>query len=159
MPLPGDIGVVASRSWVGRAIMWITRAPVSHAFVCIGGGGLIEGDPHGARIRPVTAYADAQWLTALSTHLTDAQRKTIVDWCMKHVGTPYSWIDDAEIGFTDLFGWAPKWMRRRLRSDSTLMCSQLCDAAYKAAGVDLFPGKPDGAISPGDLWRLNAACA
>jgi hypothetical protein len=36
------------------------------------------------------------------------------------------------------------------------MCSQLCDSAYHAAGVDLFAdGRPAGGVSPADLYRLD----
>lgn len=156
-PQPGDIGVVSTSGFVAAGIRVITRAPVNHAFVYIGGGHLIEGDPKGAQWNDVTSYPGALWLGKLSVGLTDAQRTTITQWAVAHIGTPYSWIDDAEIGFTDLFGWAPGFMRKRLRSDKTLMCSQLCVAAYAAAGVTLFPGRPAGAVSPGDLYKLNEA--
>lgn len=155
MPLPGDIGVVSNHSWVSRAIQAITRAPVSHAFIYAGGGHLLEGWSSGLRWNDVSSYPGVQWLTNLSAGLTGAQRDGVVQWMRAHLGTPYSWIDDAEIGFTDLFHWAPKWMRDRLRSDATLMCSQAVVGAYRSVGVDLFPGRPEGGISPGDLWRLS----
>jgi uncharacterized protein YycO len=140
-------------AWVIRAV---TRAPVAHAFLATGNGTqIIEGDPRGARYSDATRYRDVTWLTHLSEGLTDAQRAEAVQWAVAHLGTPYSWLDDAYIGFQRLFGWAPKWMQSILSSDHTLMCSQLCCAAYRSVGVDLFPGRPDGAESPGDLWRLN----
>jgi hypothetical protein len=155
----GDIGLVRGSGLAGRLIRWATRSPYAHAFLYVGDhaeGDLIEGDPHGVRYNRTSRYSDILWLTNLSAGLTDVQRTTIVYYATQHLGIPYSWIDDAEIGFTDVFGWAPRWMRRRLRSDRTLMCSQLCDLAYHEAGVDLFKdGRPAGAVSPADLWRAN----
>lgn len=158
-PQPGDIGVVPSHGFVAWAIRTITRAPVAHAFIYVGNRHIIEADPKGMRWNDVTSHPMRQWLSNLSRDLTADQRAKIVDYMRAHIGTPYSWIDDAEIGFTDLFHWAPGFMKRRLRSDRTLMCSQACVAAYRAAGVDLFPNRPEGAVSPGDLWKLNEAHA
>jgi hypothetical protein len=102
---------------------------------------------------PVGKYGDrvvwANW------PLGDSQRATISRWGRAREGTPYSWLDCLEIGLVDRFGWAPGWMRRRLRSNQTLMCSQLVCAAYDAAGVHLFlDGRPFGGVSPGDLYQL-----
>jgi uncharacterized protein YycO len=159
-PQAGDIGVTPSRGFVAWAIRAITGSPhAAHAFLATGDGTqIIEGDPHGARLNDAGHYRNVTWLTNLSAGMADAQRELVVAWARAHLGTPYSWIDDAEIGLVRVFHWAPGWMRRRLRSDRTLMCSQLCDAAYHAAGVDLFTdGRPAGGVSPGDLWRLNRA--
>lgn len=152
----GLIGVVPSHGFVAWAIRAITRSQVAHAFIATGHGDLIiEGDPHGARLSRARYHASVMWLPGLRSRLTVEQGAAAAGWARQHIGTPYSWIDDAEIGFVDLFGWAPRWMKSRLRSDRTLMCSQLCVEAYRAAGVDLFPGKPGGAVSPGDLLRLE----
>lgn len=124
-PQAGDIGVVASPGFVGRMIRLITRSTVNHAFVALGDGRVVEGWQSGARYNDVTAYPSVQWLTNLSSSLTASQRTLICAYATMHIGTPYSWVDDAEIGFTDMFGWAPRWMRRRLASDRTLQCSQL----------------------------------
>lgn len=158
--LPATVGVTPGGGWVAWAIRLITRGPVAHAFIATGDGDqIVEGAPHGARYNRASAYSTVYWLPELSAGLTGAQRATAVGWARGHVGTPYSFVDDAEIAFVDLFGWAPGWMRRRLRSDRTLMCSQLCCAALRAAGRVLFPGRPDGGVSPNDLWRLAKAAA
>lgn len=157
-PAAGWIGVTPASGFVPWCIRLITRSPhAAHAFIATGNGTqVVEGEPEGARYGDASGYPDVTWLVGLAAGMTPQQRATVVAWAVAHLGTPYSWIDDAEIGFTRLFGWAPRWMRRRLRSTRTLMCSQLCDAAYLAAGVDLFAdGRPAGAVSPGDLYRLN----
>lgn len=151
-PRPGDFGVVRTDGWAGRLIRWATRSPVNHAVLCVGDV-LVEGDPRGARIRPLSQYGDrvawADW------PLSVAQRATIVRWGVTRVGTPYSWLDCLYIGLVDRFGWAPQWARRQLASTRTLMCSQLVCAAYDAAGVHLFSdGRPFGGVSPGDLYDL-----
>ena len=156
VPQPGDIGVTPSRGWASFGIRWATHSPVAHAFVSVGGTRIVEADPHGARFNDASRYKQVTWLTGLSGSLAGWQRAAIVDWAVGRIGTPYSWLDDAAIGMRDLFGWCPAWLTRRMASTRTLMCSQLAVEAYRAAGVDLFPGRPGGSVSPGDLWRLNA---
>lgn len=155
MPLPGDFGVTATPGFGSWVIRVVTRSKYNHAFVVIGAGQCIEGEPGGARYNRLANYPHAVYS---SFPLTGPQRAGIVAWATKHLGTPYSWLDDLEIGLVDLFGWAPKWMRARLRSDATLQCAQLVDAAYHAAGVQLFDdGRPAGGVSPADLARLIGA--
>lgn len=150
------IGVTPSSGFVAWAIRKLTRSTAAHAFLATGvGDATIEGDPHGARRNLARNHRAVVWLPKIAAKLSPAQKQVAVEWATAHLGTPYSWIDDAEIGVVSLFGTAPGFMKRRLRSDKTLMCSQLCVAAYRAAGVDLFPGKPDGGVSPGDLLRLE----
>ena len=158
-PRAGDIGLVRGRGLLMWLVRVVTRAPYGHAILLTGDSTIVEAQPSGAR-RTENRHRDVHWCTNLSRDLTDVQRSQIVVWALAHLGTPYSWVDDLEIGLVELFGWAPRWMRRRLASDQTLMCSQLCVAAYRlGADVELFPGKPDGAESPGDLWRLDRSAA
>lgn len=156
-PRAGDIGLVRGTGFFPWLIRTVTRSPYAHAFLLMPDGTIVEAEPHGAR-RVEMHYTNVYWCTALSAGLTYPQRSQIVAWAVAHLGTPYSWVDDAEIGFVDLFGWAPKWMRKRLASTRTLMCSQLCDADYAAAGRQLYADhRPAGGVSPGDLWRLDQA--
>lgn len=150
--LPGDFGVTETSGFGSWVIRVVTRSKYNHAFVVVGAGQCIEGEPGGARYNKLANYPHAVYS---SLPLTGPQRAAIVAWATAHLGTPYSWLDDLEIGLVDLFGWAPKWMRKRLASTSTLMCSQFVDAAYTAAGVPLFKdGRPAGGVSPGDLAKL-----
>lgn len=153
---PGDFAVVnTGGSLVARLIRWATRSPVNHAFVYVGGGQIIEAEPNGAQLADVRKYPDAIWA---DVDLTQPERTGIVSWARGHLGTPYSWVDDLEVGLVDVFGWAPKFMRDRLASTATLQCAQLVDAAYAAAGVQLFDdGRPCGGVSPGDLYHLITA--
>jgi hypothetical protein len=162
-PAEGDFAVVATGGWVARGIRWVTRSKVNHAILSIGLGWIVEGDPKGAQLSHASKYPHAIWA---NWPLDALQQHQIGQWGRMHVGTRYSWVDDAEIGAVDMadrvkpvghwLGRAVGWLfRKRLRSTRTLMCSQLVDAAYQAAGVQLFTdGRPAGAVSPGDLYIL-----
>ena len=88
--------------------------------------------------------------------LSPTVRAAIVDAALNHVGDPYSWVDDACIGLTHLFGWhVPAAVRRRLANPKRLECAQLVDVAYLEAGVHLFSdGRIPGDCAPSDLRDL-----
>jgi uncharacterized protein YycO len=155
-PQPGTIGLTPSHGFVARCIRLITRGPYAHAFIATGRGfEVVEGDPNGAKYSDARRFSKVVWLEDLTAGMSLPDRQRAVAWAVAHLGTPYSWIDDAAIGWRDLFGFALPGSKRRLASDATLMCSQLCVAALRAGGRDLAPGEPDGGISPNDLWRLS----
>lgn len=156
---PGDFAVVATHSRIGWLIRLVTRSHYNHAWVYLGGGLIVEAEGSGAVVSQLTNYDGCPVLWSNMT-LTDTQRATIVatakDVARRRV--PYSWIDDACIAATALFGvHVPTWVRHRLASTEHLMCSQLVDVCYQSAGIDLVPSKAlPGDVSPGDLADVIA---
>jgi len=153
VPEVGEFGVVRTDGWAGLGIRLVTRSTVNHAFVCVGDGLIVEAQPAGARLAQASLYPGALWS---GPGLTAGRGEAIAAAARALVGTPYSWVDCAAIGLTDLFGWhVPETVRRRLNRRDRLMCSQLCDEAYRRAGVQLFAdGRIPGDCSPADLLAL-----
>lgn len=153
MPELGDFGVVRTNGFLGRLIRVVTRSSVNHAFVYVGGGQIVEAEPAGARLAPVSEYPTIVWA---GWPLTGPQQTAVADAARSLLGTPYSWVDCAAIGVAKLFGeHVPPAVRRRLNRKDRLMCSQLVDYSYQLGGVTLFPdGRYDGDVSPGDLLDL-----
>lgn len=153
MPEVGEFGVVRTNGWAGRLIRWTTRSVVNHAFVCVGDGLIVEAQPAGARLAHASLYPGALWS---GPGLTAGRGEAIAVAALALIGTPYSWVDCAAIGLTDLFGWhVPEAVRRRLNRRDRLMCSALCDEAYRRAGVQLYDdGRVAGDVSPQDLLLL-----
>jgi hypothetical protein len=47
---------------------------------------------------------------------------------------------------------AASWVRKRVKSSGHMICSQLCDAVYRRAGIELFTdGRLEGDVMPADL--------
>lgn len=152
MPKPGDFMLVATPGWQARGIRIVTHSPVNHGVVLIDDTHIIEADPSGARINDLAVYDGMpQWWSVRDA--SDRQRSVIVAAAYSHVGDPYSWIDDACIGLTDILGvHVPPYVRERLGRSDRLMCSQLIDRCWFQAGIHLFDdGRLDGDVSPGDL--------
>jgi len=155
MPTPGDFAVVATPGLMARLIRLVTRSTVNHAFILTDLGRIIEADPSGAQVVLLANY-DGMYQAWSQMDLTPEQRAAIVDAARSHLGDPYSWVDDACIAITRLFGiHVPAAVRRRLARPDRLMCSQLVDVAYLESGVHLFSdGRLPGDVAPGDLLDL-----
>lgn len=154
MPDLGEFMVVRTGGWVAAAIRVITHSPVNHAAVYVGRGFIVEAQPKGARVTSLKDhYAKAIWShQALDVHT----RLEIIKQALDLVGTPYNFLDIAAQALVRVFHWkAPKWALKRLSSPERLQCAQLVDVAYEKAGVVLFKdGRPEGLVSPGDLYKL-----
>ena len=156
--LPGDFATVATGGWAGLGIRLVTRAKVNHAMLYVGDGMVVEANPAGACLSPVSNYyrLTLHWS---NLPLTDDERARIVAAARSHIGAPYSWVDDACIALARIFGvHVPEWVRLRLASKGRLMCSQLVDVSYSEAGIDLFTDdRLPGDVAPGDLDQLIIA--
>lgn len=154
MPKPGDFMVTATGGWVAWAIRKITNSKVNHAAVYVDHGGLVvEAQPGGARLTKASKYKKAIWS---NFNLNGDTRFHIVTNALSFVNTPYNFLDIAAQALVRVFDWhAPKWALKRLSSSKRLQCAQLVDLAYERAGVTLFKdGRPEGMVSPGDLYKL-----
>lgn len=163
-------------------IRWVTAtkvgnrwrdSPVNHAALFVGPvsrypeGALVEARPGGAAYVSVDAYPDAIWSSGrLPGQLTPtgAQRERIVAAAKSMLGTPYGFLDDLAVGLAqrrtrDTFGkWVsvgnPPWWVRRIAGRHTLICSQLVDAANRDGGIEFYPGRLEGLVTPEDLKEL-----
>lgn len=143
---------------------WVD-APVNHAVLYVGpqaGFGkpqLIEARPHGAGFADWDAYGESMiWLPQLISG--DPHR--IAATALSFLGVGYGWLDLVAIAFAqqrfrqlvkDRPLDAQPWWVRRVESMHTLICSQLCDAAYQLSGVQLFDdARIPGLVSPADLY-------
>ena len=159
MPTPGDFCVVATPGIMARLIRLVTRSTVNHAYLLTDPEHIIEAAPSGAVVVLLANY-DGLPQTWSNMDLSPTVRAAIIDRALDHVGDPYSWVDDACIGLTHLFGWhVPSWVRTRLARPDRLMCSQLVDTAYLEAGIHLFSdGRIPGDVAPSDLLDLIQGC-
>ena len=161
MPIPGDFCVVATPGIMARLIRLVTRSTVNHAFILVAPGRIIEADPGGAREVPLSNY-DGMFQVWSDQDLSPTVRAAIVEAARSHAavdghpGAGYSWVDDACIGLTHIFGiHVPPWVRTRLADPSRLECAQLVDVSDLEAGVHLWDdGRLPGDVAPSDLLLL-----
>ena len=99
-PLPGDFAVARMDGHAARLIrigQWLNGdgfADYEHAFVYVGDGHLVEAQPGGAELRPLSAYNNRHVLWSTGRYdLTDQQRSDITAAAHRYIGTPYSVAD------------------------------------------------------------------
>jgi uncharacterized protein YycO len=155
-PQPGDIGLSSSTGPIGKFIRAAQAligdySFVTHAFIVLPGGELIEAMPKGASFATVDKYPNAIYSRFPLTH---DQRMAICEEAIRMHGTPYSFLDYLALGATH-FNIYPEPIRRRVVNSGKMICSQLAAEAYRRAGVDLFPdNRLPMDVTPGDLSRL-----
>lgn len=161
-PSLGDIGLVhkAGSGFVNlmtsHIIEYGTNSPVCHAFIYRGDNQIVEAVGH-VRVGSVDEYQDIIWLS-LPAPLNPNAMKMVVAAADSYVGEKYNLIDILAIALAQprlgTLVNSNEWWAKRLSNDHMQICSQLVVNAYRAAGIDLFPGMLSGLISPGDLYRL-----
>lgn len=159
IPEPGDIGltsVLGPVGWGIRAGEWLLGAGFAnyeHAFLVLDGGELVEAQPGGARIAPLSEY-DGRHVLYVAPELTDAERHRICVQGRLLVGTPYSGLDYLALA-AHRFHLPLPGLRSYVASTGHLICSELVDEAYVSAGVHLFAdGRWPGYVTPADLYGL-----
>lgn len=154
-PKPGDFGLTKIEGPMG----WLVKlgqllngdaSEFTHAFVVLEDGMLIEAEPGGAKIQPLSKY-DGREVAYSRIPLTDEQRMHIVGEAVSRLATPYSFVDYLALALARL-GIRPKWLRNYVASSGHMICSQLVDFAYCRSGVHLFDdGRLSQDVTPGDL--------
>lgn len=165
VPKPGDIGLSSSDSLIGRFVrlgqaIVGDHSFVSHAFIVLHDGQIIEAMPGGARFASLDKYPEVVFS---KYELTWDQRDAICEAAIRMEGTPYSFLDYASLFLSHLakkswvplpWSWLPGFLRRRVASSGHMICSQLCAEAYRQAGLDLTGGlEIPQDLTPGDLAR------
>lgn len=158
MPKPGDFGLVAISGNVGKLIrfgQWLNGngwGDYQHAVLVLDNDELIEAEPGGARIRPVSEY-DGTNVVWSDWPLTDDERAAIVAAGRSLEGTPYSFLDYLALAAHRLHIPIPG-LRRYIASTDDLICSELVDEAYRRAMLAMFADhRWPGYVTPMALVR------
>lgn len=164
-PKPGDIGLSSSNSLIGMFVRFGQavvgdHSYVTHAFVVLHDGKIIEAMPGGARYATLDKYPEAVFSRF---ELTKDQRDRICEEAIRMEGTPYSFLDYLSLFLSHLtkkrwvpfkYSWLPSVIRRRVLSSGHMICSQLCAEAYKRAGVSFTGEELAMDQTPGDIARI-----
>ncbi|AUG78238.1 hypothetical protein CFP65_3444 [Kitasatospora sp. MMS16-BH015] len=127
-----------------------------HAFVYVGDGELVEGEPGGASTGSLAGYEGRPMLWSTGRiPLDDEQREAVVAAARGYLGTPYSVMDYFALATHHLHLPVSPLFKGYVMSSKHMICSQLVDQCYHDAGVQLFDDhRWPGYVTPGDLTRL-----
>lgn len=162
-PLPGDFAVIRMGGRVGRLIrigQWLDGngfLDYEHAFVLVDGGQVVQAQPGGADLGPVSTYGNGQPILWSTGHipLADEQRRNIVTAARGYLGVPYSAADYLALALHHLHLAGGPFIRDYVADSRHMICSQLVDQCYQDAGVQLFTdSRWPGYVTPADLAGL-----
>src|SRR5260221_6255936 len=99
-PSPGDFAVVSAGGLTGKLVAWGERlngsafSQYQHAFIYIGAGQVVQAEPAGACVRPLTGHTRELWSSGIIP-LTNDQRTVIVNAAHRYAAAEvdYSFLD------------------------------------------------------------------
>lgn len=163
MSNPGRIGLTQIYGQAGLGIrvgQWLNGSGFEnyeHAFMDLGDGTLIQAEPGGAQIRPLSIYDGRKvyWCDTLYSHTQPAHRQEIADAARAYKGVKYSFLDYGALAAHRL-GLDTDFLRHYIQDTGHMICSQLVARAYADAGYAIFlDGRWDGFVTPGDLFLAD----
>jgi len=130
-----------------------------HAFTSLGNGQILEAEPGGARIVPITEYNpnSIYWCDAIGSRMTHDQIMRAADpvFYSQFVGIPYSFLDYQSLVLHRLHIPAPG-LRTYIKNTAHEICSQLSDDFCARLGYHVFTdGRWAGDVTPGCLYKRD----
>jgi hypothetical protein len=175
---PGSFGLAVIAGKTGKLVQWGQnivdgrKETYTHAFFVLDKGEVIEAEPGGAEINPISKYVgrsdvlfcDKPVQQALNffpwanrADLEGTLRKVMVERARSLEGTSYNYLDYVAIGL-EHFNIDLPFVRNRVRREDRMICSQLVDYVYQICGIHLFnDGRLSQDVTPGDLEQYALA--
>ena len=147
-PRLGDYGVVKTGGFFGKLIRLGTVSRWNHTFIYVGNGFIVEANPTGVALSPLSKYPEVAW----NKHevLTSKQRDGIVSTALRAVGQPYNFGIITMLALRALgVKIFPTKFINYLASHNGYICSELVAECYAQVGVPVCE-TPD-LCNPGDL--------
>lgn len=150
---PGTFGVSHGSGMAGEIIRHATGSWAGHAFMYVGNGMLVEGQPPKARMIPAGAYGDALWAWRMWDQLAaggwapqaiPAGQHTTADRARTLVGTGYDWPAYLAFSLEILHLRNEEQLAGFYGHDPMRVCSGLVADALDEAGVPLAFVPEDG---------------
>ena len=148
-PQLGDYGVVKTKGFFGKLIRLGTLSRWNHCFIYIGNDLIVEANPTGVAVSPVTKYPLIAW----NQHevLSYEERETIASHAKWLVGRPYSFFTIAGMVLRILgFKFFGDRLLALIAKHDGYICSELVAECYRTGGYVVVNEK-DYLVNPGDL--------
>lgn len=162
IPQPGMIGLTQISGNTGKAIavgQWLNGEGFrewQHAFVYLPDNQILEAEPGGAVIRPLS-YSNIYWCEGLYNLLPTLGRQPGLQKlaASQLQGIPYSFADYAALAARRLHIPAPH-LKQFIQDSGHQICSQLADDFYLRLGAHVFDdGRWPGYVTPASLFNRD----
>lgn len=150
----GQVGILTKNpGWYGRLVQWFTGSPAYHAVFVTSDRLCVSAETPRIMMRPLSHFDGNGIVWTDVTYASDAARESAVRFAFGQVGKPYAYWDIVLLVVARILKTkTPKRILRRVQDRRQWFCSELCDAALEAGGVELFPmDRPPQAVTPADF--------
>lgn len=167
-PRPGDIGLTHIGGATGGLFtlgQFLALRPsiYSHSFIVVDEHRVIAAQPRGARIDPIETVINDRPLAFIPVPAeAERRRSLIVNAALAHEGLPYGFDAYPLIGLArlaDLMNTpelVPEWLKRRVASGRSLICSAFTDRMWEIAGIQMFRDhRLRGAVMPSEQAHVG----
>jgi len=140
-----------SDGFVSSAITSLTHSKYSHVAIYIGSGMLVEGDGYSGHVKykPIIEYKNHLGIYTLD-FLTDEQRNAIASYMESKVGLKYD-----RLLLLWLFIKYKLHIKLPYINDTKVVCSEICNDAYKSIGKEYELSKKRFPIPDDILKKLK----
>lgn len=148
----GQVGIVTKRpGWYGRIVQWFTGSPAFHTVFATSELVCVSAETPRIQLRPLSWFEGIVWTDV--TYASEANRDRAVAFALLQVGKPYAYWDIVLLVVARILKGRTPWpILARVQDRAQWFCSELCDAALEAGGVELFPeDRPPQAVTPADF--------
>ena len=148
-PRVGDYGCVKTGGFFGRLIRIGTQSRWNHCFIYVGNDFIVEANPTGVALSPVTKYEKIAWNQ--HEEISWTQREGIALHAKSLVGRPYSFGTIAGLVLRILgFRFLSNRVLAYMAKHKGYICSELVAECYRQAHTILVC-EQDWLVNPGDL--------
>jgi hypothetical protein len=150
---PGVFGVSHGSGAAGEIIRTATQSSAGHAFLYLGNGQIVSGQPTRAVVEPADSYSDAIWAWRMWDQLKAAgwtaamvlaAQAKVVARGRALIGTDYDWPAYAAFAAEVLHLRSTGQLAGYFAADRARVCSALVDDAETAGGVPMVYVPEDG---------------
>jgi hypothetical protein len=129
------VGFSTTNKLVSRFIRWVTRSPVSHAFIIFDtpsfGRVVMQAEAWAYEVRPWPLWQQENILVAEFETIGPDLSPSIMSLAPQYLGLKYDWRGAFLAG---LWRWFGRWLRGKFNSPHRLMCSEALLRILQHAG-------------------------
>jgi uncharacterized protein YycO len=149
---PGDLLLFFDARGTNRVITFVTRSPIYHVAISLGGEDIVEARPTGVERNSLSTRKGGEKFTCAPAPGTSDEAERATKWALSQVGAAY----DAPGAVAMVLDRAFIHLHVNKVIGDRYTCGEFVALAYRHAGRILFPDIEDEDVEPADFAAFLA---
>lgn len=146
----GDLLLFFDARGTNRLITLVTRSPIYHVALAVGGSRIVEARPKGVELNDLRNRIGGEVYTRIPAPGSAEEADIATRWALARVGEGY----DAAGAIAMVLDRAFVHLHVNKTIGDRFTCGEFVALAYREAGRNLFPDIEPEDVEPGDFARL-----